>query len=103
MKNIATVPGKIDRTVRVCSQISKNYLVPTISLHARAVYAELGLNIEKDTPKELIAYMGIKKHRWTKIINESTDILFSEAVAYYDYWHNLGKLDSIEQIFKRVV
>lgn len=90
------------RKVKLETEITKEYINTKISEHAFKMYNELNIDLLKHRPVELIAHMGINTHRWHKILHKKTDVLFREAVAYFDYWYQKGKLNSLEDLFTRV-
>lgn len=90
------------RNIIIRVEISKEYIQCTLPEHALKTFKEVGVDLHKHRPADLIAHMGITTHRWHKILNKKSDVLLREAVAYCDYWHSRGKIDSLEDLFIRV-
>lgn len=99
-KDIRKEKGLIERRVVLSSKINKNYIKYKLSDHALKAFNDM--DILKQKPIFLLLHMGIDIKRFRKIINQETDILLSEAVAYYDYMKEKGKINSMDELFERL-
>ena len=93
-------PGKLLRTVNIRTVVSKNYIISKVPQHYQTFIEALNVDSPNYKPADLIAHMGVKSHRFYKIINGTTDLLLCEAIAYFDYMKKRGYINEFSELFE---